>query len=133
MFSGIIEEIGIIEQIRSEKKVALWDGSFSEGHIFEVEGNLTFSDAYVGCSIALNGVCLTVTEINDSKSKVFLLICKHTPLLIYKILLQVSFGISPETLRRSNLKGLKAGSKVNLERALKNDGRNSGHVVQVKI
>jgi len=39
-------------------------------------------------------------------------------------------GLAPETLRRSNLGTLKPGSRVNLERALKADGRNSGHFVQ---
>ena len=43
---------------------------------------------------------------------------------------QFTVGLAPETLRRSNLGQLVAGSRVNLERALKADRRNSGHFVQ---
>jgi len=42
-------------------------------------------------------------------------------------------GLAPETLRKSNLGLLGPGSKVNLERALKVDARNSGHIVQVRM
>ena len=111
MFSGIVEEIGTIDDVNKSANVQMWDGTVSEGFIIRVSGKATLTDAYIGCSIALNGVCLTVTELDNNNSK-------------------FSFGISPETLRRSNIKSLAPGSKVNLERALKNDGRNSGHVVQ---
>jgi len=66
-------------------------------------------DAYEGCSIAINGVCLTVVSF-DEKSAVF--------------------GLAPETLRRSNLKELKKGDPVNVEPSLKVTDRNSGHYVQ---
>ena len=111
MFSGIVEEIGTIDDVNKSANVQMWDGTVSEGFIIRVSGKATLTDAYIGCSIALNGVCLTVTELDNDNSK-------------------FSFGISPETLRRSNIKSLAPGSRVNLERALKNDGRNSGHVVQ---
>jgi len=111
MFSGIIEEIGTINRVNAETNIELWDGSMSEGVIFNVVANETLQNSYIGCSISLNGVCLTVIEIDSQLST-------------------YSFGVSKETLRRSNLKVLKQGSKVNLERALKNDGRNSGHTVQ---
>ena len=65
--------------------------------------------AYEGCSIAVNGVCLTVTKF-DKKT--------------------FTVGVAPETLRLTNLGDLKSGSPVNLERAAAIDGRNSGHMVQ---
>lgn len=68
------------------------------------------SDANLGDSICVNGVCLTITEIDGDTLK---------------------FGVSPETLRRSNLGELKAGSsRVNLERAVRADTRMGGHMVQ---
>lgn len=57
--------------------------------------------AYVGCSIAVNGVCLTALSFDSECFKV---------------------GLAPETLRRSNLGSLKAGSRVNLESALAVNG-----------
>jgi riboflavin synthase len=73
--------------------------------------NLTttlFSTLY-RCSISVNGVCLTATELKDETFKV---------------------GLAPETLRRTYLGNLEAGEPVNLERASEIGGRNSGHFVQ---
>lgn len=61
------------------------------------------------CSICVNGVCLTATELNNDEFKV---------------------GLAPETLRRTYLGGLKSGDQLNLERASEIGGRNSGHFVQ---
>ncbi len=66
-------------------------------------------DAGLGDSISINGTCLTVTEFDKSSFKV---------------------GVSPETLRRTNLGNLKEGSKVNLERAVSAATRMGGHFVQ---
>ena len=63
----------------------------------------------LGDSIAVNGVCLTVCRLDGTCAV---------------------FDVSTETLRLSNLAGLKAGSKVNLERAMSAQGRFGGHVVQ---
>src|SRR5262245_62722745 len=63
----------------------------------------------VGESIAVNGCCLTVSEQNGER---------------------LHFDLLGETLRRTNLGPLKAGSAVNLERALPADGRIGGHFVQ---
>ena len=71
--------------------------------------NTVLEGAYEGCSIAVNGVCLTVTKF-DKKT--------------------FTVGVAPETLRLTNLGDLKSGSPVNLERAAAIDGRNSGHMVQ---
>lgn len=142
MFSGIVEEIGTINRVNAETSIELWDGSKSEGVIFNVVANETLQSSYIGCSISLNGVCLTVIDIDSKLSTVsdkssfhFLYLVLQfleslNFILMYKIITKYSFGVSKETLRRSNLKVLKEGSKVNLERALKNDGRNSGHTVQ---
>ncbi|CAM9641870.1 unnamed protein product [Discosporangium mesarthrocarpum] len=109
MFSGIVEEMGSIGSIIKNDKVALWDGTVGEGVELTVKAKTALEGATVGCSISVNGVCLTVTEFNDREFKV---------------------GLAPETLRRSNLEDLKTGDLVNLERALPADGRNSGHFVQ---
>ncbi|MEK6704778.1 MAG: riboflavin synthase [Bdellovibrionota bacterium] len=68
-----------------------------------------FKDLSIGESVAVNGVCLTVAESVDSMAVFF---------------------ISHESLARTNLGALLAGSKVNLERALKFSDRMSGHIVQ---
>jgi len=65
--------------------------------------------AYIGCSIAVNGTCLTATAFGDDWFTV---------------------NCAPETLRRTNLGALVKDSKVNLERAALSSGRNSGHAVQ---
>jgi len=66
----------------------------------------------VGDSIAVNGACLTVTSIDHHN---------------------FSVDVMPETLRRTNLDGLKVGHKVNLERPLVYGGRVGGHLVQGHI
>ena len=109
MFSGIIEEMGIVESLQVKDDLVLWDGSIGNGVVLTVRGEKALEEAYIGCSIAVNGVCLTAIEITE---KTF------------------SVGLAPETLRRSNLEKLQKGSKVNLERALKTSSRNSGHFVQ---
>ena len=63
----------------------------------------------VGASVAVNGTCLTVVAVSAS---------------------QVIFEVVRETLDRSSLGDLRSGSRVNLERALRADGRLDGHIVQ---
>ena len=75
----------------------------------KVAAETVLSDLTVGGSIAVSGVCLTATAIQD-----------HS----------FSADLSPETLERTNLDGLKSGSRVNLERPLLPTGRLSGHFVQ---
>lgn len=74
-----------------------------------IHGPEVTSDASPGDSIAVNGVCLTVTERGDGR---------------------FSADVMQETLHRSNLGVLTAGSPVNLERALKVSSRLGGHIVQ---
>ena len=109
MFSGIVEEIGEITLVEAKKEMKLWDGSLAEGYELVIKGTKILEDAYIGCSISVNGVCLTATELSSGTFTV---------------------GLAPETLRKTNLRNVRAGTRVNLERALKADGRNSGHVVQ---
>ena len=95
MFSGIIEETGIIGGVSSSS--------------LSIKADLVFSDLKLGDSMAINGVCLTVTNI---KSKTF------------------DVSVMPETLRRSTIGALKTGDSVNLERALTLSGRLGGHLVE---
>jgi riboflavin synthase len=74
-----------------------------------VAGPLVTSDAVHGASIAVNGVCLTVVEHDDEKFTV---------------------DVMAETLDRSSLGGLRAGDRVNLERAMAASSRFGGHIVQ---
>lgn len=101
-----------MERLELLKDQKLWDGTIGEGWELQLEAKEVLDGAYLGCSIAVNGVCLTVTAFNSSSFTV---------------------GLAPETLRHTDLGSLKAGSKVNLERALAADGRNSGHFVQGHI
>merc|ERR1711920_910623 len=65
--------------------------------------------AYIGCSIAVNGTCLTATALHADSFEV---------------------NCAPETLRKTDLGDLKVGSLVNLERSMAASDRNSGHMVQ---
>lgn len=102
MFTGIIEEIGTIKNIKKG------DNSSS----FTIRANKVLEDTKVGDSICTNGVCLTVKN-------------------IYKETFEAD--IMAETLRVSNLGGLKIGSRVNLERALSLNTRLGGHMVSGHI
>ena len=109
MFSGIVEEMGKVSKLEKVPRLKQWDGTVGEGWELEVEAAVALEGASLGCSIAVNGVCLTVTEFDKHKFKV---------------------GLAPETIRRTNLERLVPGDLVNVERALPADGRNSGHFVQ---
>ena len=111
MFSGIVEDMGTVDELVQDKEMALWDGTTGLGTQLTIMSRVAVEDAYVGCSIAVNGVCLTATEVDLQAAK-------------------FSVGLAPETLRRSNLGKLSRGSRVNVERALKANSRNSGHFVQ---
>lgn len=108
MFTGLVETIGTILEYKEH------DTSSSGGNgvtltIGDCKDVLV--DVHLGDSISTNGVCLTVTEFDESKTK-------------FKV------GVAPETLRRTNLGDLSTGSKVNLERAVTSEVRLGGHVVQ---
>lgn len=109
MFTGIVEEMGTVVELEQRDDMVLWDGSTGEGTELTVKGNIALDGAYLGCSICVNGVCLTATDLKDDTFKV---------------------GLAPETLRRTYLGTLEKGQAVNLERASEIGGRNSGHFVQ---
>lgn len=92
---------GIVEEIGAVK--AMDAGRLTIG------ASAVVSDVSVGDSIAVNGACLTVTE-HDASS--------------------FAVNVVPETLRRTNLGALMAGSRVNLERSMPASGRFGGHMVQ---
>lgn len=102
MFTGIVEEMGTIAGIQKGAKSA----------ILTIQAKKVFSDIHIGDSIALNGVCLTVTSYG-----------KDT----------YTADVMNETLQRSSLGSLTIGSKVNLERAMAADGRFGGHIVSGHI
>ena len=99
MFTGLIEEIGAVTAIAKPDK------SFD----LTVSATTVLEDAKLGDSIAVNGVCLTVTALDDESFTV---------------------GLAPETLARTNLGELATGDPVNLERSLLPTTRLGGHFVQ---
>ncbi len=95
---------GIIEKTAKLTSVSVKD------HSSVLKLDTGFNDLTLGESVALNGICLTVAEILNNSG-------------------EVSFYVSPETLMRTSLGNAKAGTTVNLERALKMGDRISGHIV----
>jgi len=109
VFSGIVEEMGEVEAIDKKADLEMWDGSKSEGFVLKINCKKAATDAYIGCSIAVNGTCLTATKFDANSFEV---------------------NCAPETLRCTDLGDLEVGSLVNLERSMAANDRNSGHVVQ---
>jgi riboflavin synthase len=99
VFTGIVEELGEVVGI---------DLAGDSARI-RVRGPLVTVDAARGDSIAINGVCLTVTRSHDG---------------------EFSADVMGETLNHSSLGALRAGVAVNLERPVRADGRLGGHIVQ---
>lgn len=95
MFTGIVEELGEVVT--------------REGELLIVKAPLVTSDAKHGDSIAVNGVCLTVTEVHDATFTV---------------------EVMKETYDRSSLGSIVSGERVNLERAVTASTRLGGHIVQ---
>ena len=98
MFTGIVEELGIIRKI----SISGHSGSIT------IEASKVLEGTRIGDSIAVNGICLTVTSMASDS---------------------FTADIMAETVRRSSLKGAVSGDKVNLERAMAADGRFGGHIV----
>jgi riboflavin synthase len=99
MFTGIIEELGVVESLQDQ----------GDAVRLTVRGPLVTSDAGLGDSIAVNGVCLTVAERTDEL---------------------FTADVMRETLMKTGLGQLAAGAPVNLERAVTPSTRLGGHVVQ---
>ncbi len=99
MFTGIIEAVG---RVCGSDEVA-------GGRRLTVDAGVAAEDVTPGASVAVNGVCLTATEIRAAR---------------------IGFDVIAETLRRTNLGRLRVGDRVNLERSLRVGDRLDGHFVQ---
>ena len=102
MFTGIIEEKGMISRIMKTASQA----------ILTIKAKKVMEDIHIGDSIAVNGICLTVTSFSANEFQA---------------------DVMHETLDRTSLKMLKPGSSVNLERAMAAGGRFGGHMVSGHI
>lgn len=102
MFTGIVEEGGVIAAFHKN----------SHSTKIAIHGERIFQDLKLGDSVAVNGVCLTVSSLEGTR---------------------FAADVMHETLLRSTLGGQKVGNIVNLERALRADGRFGGHIVSGHI
>ncbi len=98
MFTGIVEELGSVKALRRDTGAAR----------LTISASTVLESTLIGDSICVNGVCLTVVEMNRN---------------------DFSADVAVETLRVTNLGELKIGAKVNLERALQLSARIGGHLV----
>jgi riboflavin synthase len=102
MFTGIVEELGQLKRIKSGSKSAF----------LEIKAKQVLQDVKIGDSIAVNGVCLTVTGFQQD---------------------WFTADVMAETLNKTNLGRLRSGERVNLERALRLSDRLGGHIVSGHI
>lgn len=102
MFTGIIEELGRVSDIKKGVK----------SYQLKISASKVLEGTSIGDSIAVNGICLTVTDMSKSF---------------------FSADVMAETVRRTALSDLKSGSIVNLERAMSANGRFGGHIVSGHI
>jgi riboflavin synthase len=63
----MLQEMGVVEALKVNPKMMQWDGSIGEGVELTVNSKVALGDAYIGCSIAVNGVCLTAISFDDEK------------------------------------------------------------------
>ena len=102
MFTGLIEELGVIKRIHQKGNTL----------VLVIGAEKIMQDLHIGDSIAVNGVCLTVTSFANQSFEA---------------------DVMPETFKHTSLASLKEGSKVNLERAMAANGRFGGHFVSGHI
>lgn len=102
MFTGIIEEIGTVANSQRS----------GDSYVLTIEAKKILEDVRLGDSIAVNGVCLTVTSFTHN---------------------QFTVDVMPETVKASSLRTVQRGTKVNLERAMAAGGRFGGHFVSGHI
>lgn len=98
MFTGLIEDTG---------RVASFHRS-GEAGVLDIETSLPTADIAIGDSVAVNGICLTVTAKSNRT---------------------LTFDVSPESISSSSIGKLFSGSRANLERALRLGDRLGGHIV----
>ncbi len=99
MFTGLVETMGVIQRIQAE----------GAGRRLTVAAPSLLEGTSIGDSVAINGACLTVVDIQGET---------------------LAFQAGPETLHKTNLGELRPGERVNLERALRMGDRLGGHLVQ---
>lgn len=99
MFTGLVEELAEIKQIKHVSDNAIQ---------LTIAAEKIMTDIHIGDSIAVNGICLTVTNFEKDT---FMVDCM------------------PETLKATSLRDLVEGSHVNVERSLRADSRMGGHFV----
>jgi riboflavin synthase len=104
VFTGIVEEIGTVADLEPH----------GDSAVLTVAARTVASDLFHGASIAVNGVCLTVTGWQEQGGEA----------------VAITFDVMGETLKRSVVGTLGPGAPVNLERAVRADARLGGHVVQ---
>ncbi|KAB7671201.1 riboflavin synthase [Bacillus sp. B1-b2] len=102
MFTGLVEELGTVKKINKHGQTLS----------LTVQAQLILEDMHIGDSIAVNGVCLTVTSMTKSL---------------------FTMDVMPETFHDTTLRELKDGMIVNLERAMHANGRFGGHFVSGHI
>lgn len=100
MFTGLVEELGRVQELTRHD---------DDSQILTIAARTVLSDAKLGDSLCVNGVCLTITQIAED---------------------HFSADVMKETLQRTALGELTAGAAVNLERAMPVGGRLGGHLVQ---
>lgn len=98
MFTGIIEEVGTVSAVRPA----------ANSLQLSIRCSKVLSDVKKGDSLAVNGVCLTVSDFSSN---------------------QFTADVMPETVKATTLQALRTGSSVNLERAMAANGRFGGHIV----
>lgn len=98
MFTGIVEDVGTVKVLKKNRQCMN----------ITVASPKMVTDVKLGDSIAVNGVCLTVTDFNEQ---------------------ELTMDVMPETVKATNLEQLAAGDLVNLERAMPANGRFGGHFV----
>jgi riboflavin synthase len=103
LFTGIVEDLGEVESVDHQ-------GDFARIYI---RSSVVTSDAHLGDSICVSGVCLTVTSLLGGSPPT-----------------GFTADVMGETLRHSSLKSLAPGTKVNLERSVRLEDRLGGHLVQ---
>ena len=103
LFTGIVQAMLPIKTLALDDGLSTFSIEFTEPLI---------SDLEVGASVAINGVCLSVTRL-----------CHNT----------ISFDAVRETLELSNLKSIQVGTMVNIERSMKYNSEIGGHVVSGHI
>ncbi|AUS27259.1 riboflavin synthase [Paenibacillus sp. P2(2022)] len=96
---------GLVEEVGRIQSIS----KSGEAMVLGISGSVVLDDLKIGDSVSVNGVCLTAIQIGTKDFKV---------------------DVMPETFRSSNLRELRSGSRVNLERAMAASGRFGGHIVQ---